>query len=631
MALFSFKRIRNRIILFISGITVLFLIAVLYLRKTEIAYIEKIVNDHKVEKNLQLGKSIHILGKHLESFTDDYSRWNDMVNFVYCPDSLWAKHTMDIDDLTNNIHAVWVYNRGFKRIYSSNLLNDTGLVDIPIGRENIPKFLGRNLFCHFFVFSKQGLLEIRGAPIQKNEDKKRVSQPDGYLFAGFLWSKKYLDDLTELTSCRNIGVVPSTYRQEPDNKSKTTGRSKLITISNSKKLYGWDEKEIAKVVMNSELPIDVKTERLFNFQFFILLGFSIIIIFVILIFLIHYVNNPLQLISKSLETGDIELLEKVNTSDDEFRELTNLLKAFFQQKKEFEKEIKRRIMVEKEIKQLNEELEQRVLERTMQLETINIRLIKDIEERKLLLEELIIAKEKAEESDNLKSVFLANMSHEIRTPLNAMLGFASFFKKPNLPEEKRKKYIEIIDESGNQLLTLINDIIDVSKIEAGQIKISETALDLNKKMNILYNLFLNDLRQKEKKKVKLKLNLPENKLDYLVLLDDFRLTQVITNLVGNALKFTLEGTIEFGYEVLENKKIMFFVKDQGIGIPKDKQRVIFERFRQAQDSSTRRYGGTGLGLTISKSLVELMGGKIWVESEEGKGAQFYFTVTLKPV
>jgi len=257
---------------------------------------------------------------------------------------------------------------------------------------------------------------------------------------------------------------------------------------------------------------------------------------------------------------------------------------------------------------------------------------RDITERKRIEKSLIVAKEKAEESDRLKSAFLSNMSHEIRTPMNAILGFSSLLSDPGATEEDRNEYIEIIKERGNDLMRIISDIIDVAKIESGQLKINIKDCKVNQLLEDIFVMFKQIREKQEKGHVELKTALSIPDPDFTILSDPQRIRQVITNLLENALKFTDAGEIEFGYSIKEDfgigKSIEFFVRDTGIGIPEEMHKVIFERFRQVDDSHTRRYGGTGLGLTICKNLVHLMGGELNMESEVGKGTLFTITMPM---
>ena len=234
--------------------------------------------------------------------------------------------------------------------------------------------------------------------------------------------------------------------------------------------------------------------------------------------------------------------------------------------------------------------------------------------------EILLAKEKAEESDRLKTAFLANMSHEIRTPLNGVLGFAELLGYAQ-NEKDRKDYIKVINESGFQLLHIINDIIDLSKIEAGELEIRYDRVNLNELFSTLFSIYHRKI-EKIEKDVTLHIDAPESHL--IINSDPKRLQQVLSNLMDNAVKFTKNGKITFGYKKLNSERLQFFVKDTGVGIDKNKQDYIFERFRQLDDSFTREFGGTGLGLAICKNILSLMEGRIWVESEKNKGSAFYF-------
>ncbi len=247
-------------------------------------------------------------------------------------------------------------------------------------------------------------------------------------------------------------------------------------------------------------------------------------------------------------------------------------------------------------------------------------------------EDLEHAKQKAEESDRLKTAFLANMSHEIRTPMNAIIGFSGLLADPNLSTEDKKEFINHINNNSNNLLNLIDDIIDISKIEAGQINVSSADCPINQIMTELFTTYQDDIQRKNKAEhIELRFNPAIDDQQFTIISDPFRFRQILSNLLGNAVKFTDKGFIEYGYEIEDDKNlIQFYVKDTGIGIPEEKAALVFDRFRQLEDSNTRKYGGTGLGLTISKNLVHLLGGKIWVDSKPGPGSTFYFTLPFKP-
>lgn len=249
-------------------------------------------------------------------------------------------------------------------------------------------------------------------------------------------------------------------------------------------------------------------------------------------------------------------------------------------------------------------------------------IIYDITERKKTEEELIRAKEKAEESDKLKSAFLANMSHEIRTPMNGILGFAQLLKEPKLTGEEQQNYISIIEKSGARMLNIINDIVDISKIEAGQAHLALSESNINKQIEYIYTFFKPEA---ESKNLKLSFNNSLPDTEAVIITDKEKLYAILTNLVKNSIKFSDSGTINFGYN--RNKEYLeFYVRDEGIGIPKDRQEEIFKSFVQADILDKRAFQGSGLGLAITKAYVEMLGGEIRVESDEGKGSTFYFTI-----
>ncbi len=265
--------------------------------------------------------------------------------------------------------------------------------------------------------------------------------------------------------------------------------------------------------------------------------------------------------------------------------------------------------------------------------TIIYALYRDIRKKKEVERKLLAAKEKAEEADRMKTAFLTNMSHEIRTPMNAILGFAQLLSTEELSGEQKIEYVNIIKNSGDSLLRLIDDILDLAKLEAGQIVVKEEYVDLDELMESLFVTFKKLLSSHyHADTIKLKMKEKKHKLPFKIKTDPMRLRQILNNLLSNAVKFTHEGYVAFGYDVLrEEGEILFFVQDTGIGIPGDKLDLIFRRFQQVDSSKTRVYPGTGLGLAISKRLTNLLGGKIWVESEEGKGSRFSFTIPLKTV
>ncbi len=252
--------------------------------------------------------------------------------------------------------------------------------------------------------------------------------------------------------------------------------------------------------------------------------------------------------------------------------------------------------------------------------------IADINDLKQIEQDLIKAKDQAEESDRLKSAFLANMSHEIRTPMNGILGFAELLKTPGLTGREQLEYIRIIKKSGDRMLNIINDIVDISKIESGQMQVSLSETNINEQTEFIYEFFK---PQVENTGVRLICSNGLSDREAIISTDKEKVYAILTNLVKNAIKFTSKGSIEFGYNKKESY-LEFFVKDTGFGIPTDRQQAIFDRFIQADITDSRAFQGAGLGLSISKAYAEMLSGTIRVESLEGKGSTFYFTLPYTP-
>lgn len=253
--------------------------------------------------------------------------------------------------------------------------------------------------------------------------------------------------------------------------------------------------------------------------------------------------------------------------------------------------------------------------------------VDNITERKKIEVELKRSQEKAVESDKLKSAFLQNMSHEIRTPLNGILGFSGLLNNDELNSDDRRYYIEVINQSSNQLLSIVDDILSISRLETGQIEIVNEQVNLNA---LMQDIFLKFNKRAADRNLIISHYKDLNDRQSQIYTDSAKLSQILTNLLSNALKFTHQGHVLMGYK-LKDETLEFYVEDTGIGIAPEWHQRIFERFHQVESDATRAYGGTGLGLTIAKGNVEILGGKIWLESEPGAGSKFYFTLPYNPV
>ena len=265
--------------------------------------------------------------------------------------------------------------------------------------------------------------------------------------------------------------------------------------------------------------------------------------------------------------------------------------------------------------EINENLENQVLERTSNLEKTN--------------KELYEAKVIAEDSERMKSVFLATMSHELRTPLNAIIGFSDIIHSEDNDDEETREYAQIINKSGTHLLSLVESLFDITLIDSGQVKLSMGEYSLFDTLSDVNRIMLKEREILGKEDVDLKFHTGEIKTDFRIYTDGSKIKQVLINLLKNALKFTESGEVEFWCEEIEehNKPYLkFYVQDTGIGIPKEKIDLVFDVFRQVDDTHSRKYGGVGIGLTVVRKIVAMLDGKVGVDSDEGKGSLFYFTI-----
>ena len=428
-----------------------------------------------------------------------------------------------------------------------------------ISRETLNLLKDKRLMT-FYQITEDGIFEISAASVHRDDDPTHLlTKPNGYLFVARVWNDGFLNRLSALSGA-DVNMVKPNDVVDPGDISMNTAFINISDINNQ---------SLAKVVFKRSSNL-LKLYRRISFFMFLTLLFCIVIIWLIFNITIRkWLTDPLKLVAKILKTEDQYSVSELEKCPGEFKQIGNLFHNFVDQKTE-----------------------------------------------------LRIAKKKAEESDLLKSAFLANMSHEIRTPMNGILGFVELLKQPIQSGEEQRNYIRIIEESGKRMLNIINDIISISKVEAGQYEVFNSETNINDQINYIYTFFKQEAKNNNID-LYYKCGLPDQ--ESMVITDREKIYAIFTNLVKNAIKFTQRGFVELGYEK-KGDFLEFYVRDTGVGIHPNQQSIIFERFRQANDSLSREYEGAGLGLAISKAYVEMLGGKIWVESDLGKGSVFYFTI-----
>ena len=432
-------------------------------------------------------------------------------------------------------------------------------LNITIIPEAALKLFRDTALVSFYVNTDKGLFRVYGASVHPTADPSHNSTPpSGYLFVCKKWDNNLENELSTLSGS-NVRFSHLT------NHNESAGPYSISSVHN---LEGWDGSSVGSIIFTRESQI-LKRYRDSTFNIVLLLSLSLLVILGLYMFaVIKWGINPLKNLIICIENEDAEGLVNLKSASNEYTKVGKLLSEHFRQK-----------------------------------------------------EELISAKKMAEEGDRLKSAFLANVSHEIRTPMNGIMGFAALLSEPGISEEDKRDYIQIIEESGKRMLSIINDLINISIIDAGQIKILPAHFRINDLMSHIYEFFKHEI---EGKGIEFKCNLGLSD-DSDIFTDRDKLYAILINLLKNASKYTHKGSITFGY-IKRDNYLQFNVTDTGIGIAQERHSAVFERFIQADDSISKHYEGTGLGLSISKAYAEALGGKIWLESEPGKGSSFYFTI-----
>ncbi len=417
-------------------------------------------------------------------------------------------------------------------------------------------------FLNFFQNTSEGLAEVSAASVHTEDDPThQLTRPKGYLFIVRIWDQEFLSRISVQSGSE------ASLPKAPDTKATT---DEFVTTAEIP-LYDVNKEEISRIVFHRSSNL-INMYRRMSVYMILTMLLAISATWIIISRTTRkWLTKPLKLVTKILETEDNSLISDLKQCPGEFKQIGSLFSDFVEQKKE-----------------------------------------------------LRVAKEKAEESDILKSTFLANISHEIRTPMNGILGFVELLKEPILSGEEHQQYINIIEHSGKRMLNIINDLISISKVEAKQLEVVMSETNINDQIRYIYSFFKPEADQLG---LGLIFNTGLDDHESYVWTDREKIYALFTNLVKNALKFTSKGFVEFGYKK-RGDFLEFYVKDTGVGIEESQQEIIFERFRQVSETLARSHEGAGLGLAISKAYVEMLGGRIWVESEFGKGSTFYFTIPM---
>lgn len=606
-------RVQHKLLLLLTGLMVLFLGGLLAIQQQQITHVRMLVQANAMESRELVDKLVALRGDDLARYAYDYTYWDDMVSFVSSGDTEWAVANIDSSLSTFDADVTWVYRPDTTLVYVTPTDGFTVPESIPLPRPAWKTLFAASPFVHFFVQLPAGLLEIRGATIHPTNDPDRRTTAQGYFFAGRLWDEPYLDELSALIGGRVLLHVPDALPR-PGGEPSTGGVGQYGRISFMQPLAAWDSSPAATVEYQMSHPLAAQTSYTFEqiFRWYMVFCGILLVLFTLL--LLHWVATPLQILTRSLNRADPALLRNLQYQKTEFGQLAQLIKHFFEQKAVLAAEIAQHQQTEQALHQ---------------------------------------AKELAEGANRAKSQFLANMSHELRTPLNAIIGYSEILQEEAQEANMGNLATDLsqIHTAGVHLLDIINSILDISKIEAGKMELYLESFAVAATVEGVVTTIQPILARQGNQ---LTLNLAPD-LGYIYG-DVTKVRQVLLNLLSNATKFTEHGHItltvsrntpsarhEAGLSapLLPRARLsptpqdwlIFQIADTGIGITAEQMQTLFQSFSQGDASTTRRYGGTGLGLVISRHFCRMMGGDILVESTPGQGSTFtvYLPSTVRPL
>lgn len=528
---------------------------------------EEMYRENSRNQIIEATKAINELHEvHIFWVAYDYGLWDGMVELAKSPDSLWAEENLGEVLYWFDLDALWVMGLDGTITYSDITGCAKSLPDTTFS-DTLLSRLYHDRYVDFYTLAGDSLILIQGATIHATGDEERETEPSGYLFMAKCWDSEIIDLLDKLTWSE---ISLHSMGNGCPLQAESLKMNQMIPYKH------WNGQIIACLEFSKRVDFaDLLRSNALRIIVMMAL-FTVFSLVLLTVLLYYWIGKPLDVIAAVIGKDSAEKIPVLKKSGSDFRRIGLLIESFLQQK-----------------------------------------------------EELRVAKEKAEETDRLKSAFLANVSHEIRTPMSGVTGFAELLQKPNLTDEQRKHYTNVIISSGEHLLHLIDDVLDLSVIESGQIRLYNNLFSLEQLMLETYMFFQENDNIKEKQ-LKLSVNYDLNEEESAFMGDKKRIKQILDNLLTNALKFTLQGEVVFGCKKQVQEEILFYVKDTGPGIPEKYHQFIFDRFSQIHNvyyQDGKRHG-TGLGLAICRGLVNIMGGRIWVESGEGMGSAFCFTLPV---
>ncbi|MEY2830387.1 MAG: hypothetical protein RIQ33_2245 [Bacteroidota bacterium] len=575
-------KVTTRLALIISALLLVFVAGTIIFQQSINSSSAKIVANKKAESKFELDRLLMLHNTFIKSFVQDNSKRDEIVNLITNPDD-----ETTLTNLTEHAHHL---NIDFILIYDAddNLVYKNGIeTEYKFHHDILEKNFSWQIaekFPHYFTTINKEVVEIFAAPLNNNDNT------EGYLLAGKIFNAKNCNNLAALISNTTIVISGDTLM-----KSLSKEDAELTIF---KKLMDENNNEVAFLQITGHVPDYANFSVYLKKYNVFFVAFALVILSLLLYFISKYINSPLNKIFKTMEQNNETSIAKLKDRKDEFGQLARLISLSFMQKKRLVEELDERKKVEINLRRAIDDVAQHEME-----------------------------KSRAQRSDEVKTEFINNISHELRTPMNAVVSISTMLSQEKL-DDKQSNLVKVLNFSARQLTSLVSDILDFSKIENGTLELDEEPFNLFALCTEMMQMLA--FRAQEKH---LQLFYTEDiTLTRNVIGDPHRLNQVLINLLGNAIKFTEKGSVNFNFKVLKTEnniaEIKFEIIDTGIGISREDLEKIFERFNQANSEIHGKYGGTGLGLTLSTKLVEMMGGRLEVKTEVDKGSNFYFTLQL---
>lgn len=573
--------VRRRVVVLLGGVTFAFVLLGLAWRAHERARSQAVFEQQHRDAEHMVASILDLRARTTANFVRDYTFWDELVDFVATGDREWASANLEDAGDTFAIDGLFVFDESGRPVYTLEVEGEDYLRDLGLKPSRFGEAFGGAPFAHFFLRSDNELHEVHGAKIHKSEDAERVGESFGYFFAVKRWDEEYVAALRPITGCQVTTMWPVEH--------KLASGAQESGIVVERDLLGSRGERVAVLIATKIIPGLDLVAHATNRAFLLFVAFAVLALAALALGLFRFIGLPLRAVTDALRRSDPEPLLPLVKAEHEFGHVARMVCESFEQRAAMLQEVERRRSSEQELARV-------------------CRRAEDVTESRMKM--------------------FAEVSHEIRSPLNGVIGMVDLLADTTLDEQQRE-FVSTIQSSAKTMLGVLNDVLDFAKIEEGKVVIEEIDFDLREVVEEVVALFS---VQAHSKGVELTAIVPAACRTALSG-DPGRIRQILINLVGNAVKYTASGEIVIEVSALpvDGERLCYSiaVRDTGMGIPPDRLHAIFEAYEQASSSDTRRHGGTGLGLTISRHLARLLGGELTVASEIGRGSTFTLECSLR--